>query len=77
MRVRVECASRLVGVSCEIPPPHVLRFFMDTISISSIINAILGFTRDILTYFAPLIGLLGGLKFLADWVHKLIFSKKV
>jgi len=50
---------------------------MDTISISNIINAILGLTRDIITYFAPLIGLLGGLKFLADWVHKLIFGKKV
>lgn len=50
---------------------------MDTISISSIINEVLGLTHDIITYFAPLIGLLGGLKFLADWVHKLIFSKRV
>lgn len=50
---------------------------MDTISISDIINAILGLTRDIITYFAPLIGLLAGLKFLADWVHKLLFCKKV
>ena len=46
---------------------------MDTISIYDIINAILGFTRDLLVYFSPLIGLLGGLKFLADWIHKLIF----
>lgn len=50
---------------------------MDTISIYDIINAILGFTRDLLVYFSPLIGLLGGLKFLADWIHKLIFAKKV
>ena len=50
---------------------------MDTISIYDIINAILGFTRDLLVYFSPLIGLLGGLKFLADWIHKLIFGKKV
>lgn len=67
-----------MGVSCEIPPPApFLGFFMDTISISDIINAILGLTRDIITYFAPLIGLLAGLKFLADWVHKLLFCKKV
>ena len=50
---------------------------MYTISISDIINSILGLTRDLLVYFAPLIGLLGGLKFLADWVHKLFFGKKV
>lgn len=50
---------------------------MSTVSIQDIINSVLGLTRDLLVYFAPLIGLLGGLKFLADWIHKLIFSKKV
>lgn len=50
---------------------------MDTVSIYDIINAILGLTRDLLLYFAPLIGLLAGLKFLADWIHKILFGKKV
>lgn len=50
---------------------------METIPITDIINAILGLTRDLLLYFAPLIGLLGGLKFVADWIHKLVFGKKV
>lgn len=50
---------------------------MPTIPISDIINAILGLCRDLIFYFAPLIGLLGGLKFVADWVHKIIFGKKV
>jgi len=50
---------------------------MDTIPIQDIIMAILGFTRDMLVYLAPLIGLIAGLKFIADWVHKLLFGKKV
>jgi len=49
---------------------------MDTVSIYDIIYAILGLTRDLITYFAPAIGLLGGLKFLADWMHKIIFGGK-
>ena len=67
----------LWGFPARFPHPAFFWIFMDTISISDIINAILGLTRDIITYFAPLIGLLGGLKFLADWIHKLIFCKKV
>lgn len=50
---------------------------MDTIPISDIINATLGLTRDLLVYFAPFIGIIAGLKFVADWVHKLLFGKKV
>lgn len=50
---------------------------MDTISITDIINAILGLSRDLLVYFAPLIGLLAGMKFVADWLHKILFGKKV
>jgi len=50
---------------------------MDTVSILDICNAVMGMTRDLLLYFAPLIGLLGGLKFLFDWIHKLVFGRKV
>lgn len=50
---------------------------MDTIPITDIVNAILGLCRDLIVYLAPLIGILGGLKFVADWVHKIIFGKKV
>ena len=50
---------------------------METIPIELLIQAILGLTRDMLVYLAPLIGLLAGLKFLLDWVHKLLFGKKV
>lgn len=50
---------------------------METVSILDIINAVLGMTRDMLLYFAPLIGLLAGLKFLFDWVHKVIFGRKI
>jgi len=50
---------------------------MDTIPISDLIQAIFGLTRDMLIYLAPLIGVLGGLKLIMDWVHKLVFGKKV
>jgi hypothetical protein len=50
---------------------------METISIAALIQAVLGLTRDMLVYLAPLIGLLAGLKFVLDWIHKLLFGKKV
>ena len=56
--------------------PLLTILIMQTIPIADIINAVLGLTRDCLLYFAPLIGLLGGLKFITDWVHKIIFGKK-
>lgn len=50
---------------------------METVSIFDIINAIMGLARDMLLYFAPLIGLLAGIKFVADWLHKILFGRKV
>lgn len=50
---------------------------MDTIPIEQLIQAVFGLTRDMLVYLAPLIGLLAGLKFILDWIHKLLFGKKV
>lgn len=50
---------------------------MDTIPIEQLIQAVFGLARDMLVYLAPLIGLLAGLKFILDWIHKLLFGKKV
>jgi hypothetical protein len=33
--------------------------------------------RELLIAYAPLIGLLGGLKFILDYLHKILFGKKV
>lgn len=49
---------------------------METVSIFDIINAVLGLARDLLVYFAPLIGLIAGIKFVFDWLHKLLFGRK-
>lgn len=50
---------------------------MNTIAIYDIVNGVLGLTRDLIIYMAPLIGVLAGLKFILDYLHKLLFGKKV
>lgn len=59
-------------------PARFLKIIdMDTIGIYDIINGVLGLTRDLIVYMAPLIGVLAGLKFILDYLHKLLFGKKV
>jgi len=50
---------------------------MDTETFLGMASQILGLARDLTLYYAPIIGLLAGLKFLGDWIHKILFSKKV
>lgn len=50
---------------------------MDMQTYLDMASQILGHARDLTLYYAPIIGLLAGLKFLADWVHKILFGKKV
>jgi hypothetical protein len=47
---------------------------MENLSVLAISNEILKMTRDLLVAYAPLIGLLGGLKFVLDYLHKVIFG---
>lgn len=39
-------------------------------------NAILGHSRDIFIHYLPAIVLVGGLKFLSDWLHQTLLGKK-
>jgi len=58
---------------------RVLRFkrkiIMDAQQIA-MMNAILGIARDFMVLYAPLLGLLGGMYFIFDWLHKIVFGKK-
>lgn len=42
----------------------------------AMMNAILGIARDFMVLYAPLLGLLGGMYFIFDWLHKIVFGKK-
>ena len=46
-------------------------------AVLAISNEILKMVRELLIAYAPLIGLLGGLKFILDYLHKILFGKKV
>ena len=50
---------------------------MENLSVLAISNEILKMVRALLIAYAPLIGLLGGLKFILDYLHKILFGKKV
>lgn len=50
---------------------------MENLSVLAISNEILKMVRELLIAYAPLIGLLGGLKFIFDYLHKILFGKKV
>lgn len=50
---------------------------MDSQTFIDIASQILGHARDLTLYYAPVIGLLAGLKFMGDWIHKILFGKKV
>jgi|GEM_PF-3358577 hypothetical protein len=50
---------------------------MENLSVLAISNEILKMVRELLIAYAPLIGLLGGLKFILDYLHKILFGKKV
>lgn len=50
---------------------------MENLSVLAISNEILKMTRDLLVAYAPLIGLLGGLKFVLDYLHKVVFGRKI
>jgi len=50
---------------------------MDSQTFIDMASQILGNARDLSLYYAPIIGLLAGLKFIGDWIHKILFSKKV
>jgi len=50
---------------------------MENLSVLAISNEILKMVRELLIAYAPLIGLLGGLKFILDYLHKILFAKKV
>ena len=50
---------------------------MENLSVLAISNEILKMTRDLLVTYAPLIGLLGGLRFVLDYLHKVIFGRKI
>ena len=49
---------------------------MENLSVLAISNEILKMVRELLIAYAPLIGLLGGLKFILDYLHKILFGKK-
>lgn len=67
--------SRLNNRLGEVPPPLFRN--MENLSVLAISNEILKMTRDLLVAYAPLIGLLGGLKFVLDYLHKVIFGRKI
>lgn len=46
-------------------------------SVIEISTKILQLVRDLLVAYAPLIGLLGGLKFVLDYLHKIVFARKI
>ena len=50
---------------------------MENLSVLAISNEILKMVRELLIAYAPLIGVLGGLKFILDYLHKILFGKKV
>ena len=50
---------------------------MENLSVLAISNEILKMVRELLIAYAPLIGLLGGLKFILDYLHKMFFGKNV
>lgn len=50
---------------------------MENLSVLAISNEILKMVRELLVAYAPLIGLLGGLKFILDYLHKIVFGRKV
>ena len=50
---------------------------MENLSVLAISNEILKMVRELLIAYAPLIGLLGGLKFILDYLHKIVFGRKV
>jgi hypothetical protein len=61
----------------RLPLPFSFKIIMETVSIFDIMNAVTGLARDLLIYLAPLIGLIAGMKFVADWLHKILFGRKV
>lgn len=53
------------------------RTMYDIPTVYEIMVAIMVFARDLLLLFAPIIGLLAGMKMIGDWIHRALFSRKV